>query len=85
MGGAICALHFVSVLARETIAKISQYVNIFLHIALFCVLLLSSITIEISFAIFMTSAFIYVLIYYIRYEMSMRKSRNPHGKESKNL
>ena len=84
-GGAICALHFVSVLAKKTIAKISQYVNIFLHIALFCVLLLSNTAIEVSVAVFMTSAFIYVLVYYLHCKHTEYKKASADRKKTEIL
>ena len=84
-GGAICALHFVSVLTKETSAKIAQYVNIILHIVLFCLLLLCEIKIDVAVAVFMASAFLYVLISFIKYEAEKRKSTARGGKEAKNL
>ena len=84
-GGAICALHFVSVLTKGISAKIAQYVNIFLHIILFCVLLLSDAKIDVAVTVFMASVFLYVLISFIKYEAEKRKRTARGGKETKNL
>lgn len=84
-GGAICALHFVSALTNEKIAKISQYVNIFLHIILFCELLLSEMKIEESVLVFMASVFLYVLVSYIKAVVDKKRLSKENGKESKSL
>lgn len=81
-GGAICALHFVSVLTKEKIAKILQYVNIVLHIFMFFVLMLSKIAIDVCVAVFMFSAFLYTLITFIKYKQSEKVSEPLNGKEA---
>ena len=85
LGGVICALHIASALGKKLLAKISQYVNIFLHICLFCLLLLSGTGIDIGVAVFMASAFVYVLTSFIRYEYERRKTSKYVIKEAKNL
>ncbi len=87
-GGAVCALHFASVLTEKNIAKISQYVNIFLHIFLFGALMLSGASIEKGVAVFMASAFLYVLISFVKHEYGKRrgaKEQNPKEEESRDL
>ena len=71
-GGAVCALHFVSVLTDGFISKCGQYVNIFLHIILFCTLLLAECRIEIAVAAFFASAFLYVLICYVKHTVTAK-------------
>ena len=79
-GGAICALHFVSSLSKKKIAKIAQYVNIFLHILLFCELMLGEIEIDVSVAVFMASVFVYVLSGFLKYETDKRReTKNEEG------
>ena len=85
LGGVICALHTASALGKRLLAKISQYVNIFLHICLFCLLLLSGVGIDVGVAVFMASAFIYVLISFIKHEYEKRRVRGAVIKEAKNL
>ena len=52
---------------------------------LFCVLLLSNTTIEVSVAVFMTSAFIYVLVYYLHCKHTEYKKASSDGKETEIL
>ena len=51
----------------------------------FCLLLLCEIKIDVAVAVFMASAFLYVLISFIKYEAEKRKSTARDGKETKNL
>ena len=81
LGGAICALHFACALAKKNIAKIAQYVNITLHIMLFCALMLSQIGIDVGVAVFMTSIFLYTLISFVKYESDRRSGEGDKGEE----
>lgn len=82
LGGVICALHFITTLAKGNIAKISQYVNIILHIILFGVLLISQIAIEVGVAVFMSSVFIYTLLSFIKQEWDKRRNTAQSGEEA---
>ena len=74
--GAICALHIISVLCKEKTSKMLQYVNIFLHIMLFGVLLISNISIELAVAFYMVSIYVYVTANHIAYSRKRREEKS---------
>ena len=77
----ICAMHFAAVLSKQTLAKIAQYTNIFLHIILFCYLLISQADISIGVAAFMASLFTYTFISYAKHTIGRRKAESSNVKE----
>ena len=72
MLGAICALHIISALCKEKASKMLQYVNVFLHILLFGILLLSEIKIDLAVAFYMISLYVYVAVRYAVYRGGKR-------------
>ena len=71
--GAICALHIISGCCGGILSKILQYVNIFLHILLFCLLLLADFGITYSLAFFMALLYLYVSVNAISRKRKARK------------
>ena len=60
--GAICALHIIGAFCSGNLSKILKYVNIFLHILLFPILLLGGFEITYSVAFYMALLYLYVSI-----------------------
>ena len=58
--GAICALHIIGAFCSGILSKALQYVNIFLHIVLFCVLMIAECGIAVSVAFYMVSLYLYI-------------------------
>ena len=67
----LVVLHFVSLITKGKIAKISNYVNIFLHIVLFIPMLMNKFSIEEAVLVYMISFFIYTLFALIIYRASV--------------
>ena len=65
-------LHIVSLVARGKTAKIINFVNIFLHIALFIPMLNSRFSIEEAVLVYMISIFFYTLFAVIGYRRQCR-------------
>ena len=63
----IISIHIISAFMKDNIAKILQFVNIGLHIALFLILILSDIPIDEAVLSYMISVFTYLLVGYIRH------------------
>ena len=73
MLGAACALHLLSAILKENIAKILQYVNVALHIFAFCVLMLAEVKIETAVLFYMASTFFAALVSYVGFEIEKRR------------
>ena len=67
-------LHFVSLVARGKMAKILNFVNIFLHIALFIPLLDNKFSIEEAVLVYMISLFAYTLFAVLLYRRAVKRS-----------
>ncbi len=68
-------LHIVSLVARGKTAKIINFVNIFLHIALFIPMLNNRFEIEEAVLVYMISIFFYTLFAVIGYRRQCRRER----------
>ena len=73
--GAICALHIIASFCSGILSKLLQYVNIFLHILLFPILLLAEIGISYSVAFYMASLYLYVSIGAFAQKRKRRKEK----------
>lgn len=68
MVGAACALHLISRVLTGEASKIIGYVNVFLHILLFGVIVLSEMAIDLAMLLYMVSLFVYTLTCFVKYE-----------------
>ena len=73
--GAICALHIICSFCSGILSKVLQYVNIFLHILLFPILLLAEIGISYSVAFYMALLYLYVSIGSLSQKRKARKEK----------
>ena len=78
--GAICALHIIGAFCSGISAKILQFVNIFLHISLFFILLLAECNISVAVAFYMISLYLFVSVR----ETLWRKKTRTARKEKQN-
>ena len=74
-GGAVCALHIGCALVGGTLARLGQYLNIFLHVILFALLMLSGAAIDVALLFFMASVAIYTLTAYAKHEIEKRREK----------
>ena len=80
-GGVVSALHIGCALVGGTPARLGQYLNIFLHVILFALRMLSGTKIDVALLFFMASIAIYTLTAYVKYEIEKRREKkdNSHG------
>ncbi len=69
---ASCVLHVVACIVPGIYAKITSFVNIGLHIALFWALMLADVSYEEAAVVYMASVFVYTLCAYTRHRISGR-------------
>ena len=70
----VFSLHVSTAFFRKKIAEILGYVNLGLHIAMFCILMLLEVSLEFLALVFMMSLLVYLLSSFVSYKL-IRKER----------
>ena len=74
-GGAICTLHIGCALVGGTLARVGQYLNVFLHVLLFSLLMLSGAAIDVALLFFMASVALYTSAHYVKYQIEKGRGK----------
>ena len=77
----LVALHFVSPLLQGIGESILKYANLFFHVALFAILMLSSIPLDEVVLLYLVSLLLYLLSYLLWQKIRKKQGGEASGKE----